>query len=344
MMIFIREGSSAKNLEALSPLVSSTSARRFCLVSDDLAPRDIAKQGHLDFVVKKAIKGGIAPALAIQMCTLNPAEFYRLWDRGAVAPGYRADLIVLRDLERFEVEKVYKDGQLVAEGGECIVPLQEAATFVHNPLNTGPLAAEKFRIPARTGQGRIIQIFPGQILTGVRIEEVKVKGPWVMSDIERDFIKLAVVERHHGTGRIGLGMVNGFGLKRGAMGTSVSHDSHNIIALGENDEDLTLAVQTICDMGGGMAVTKGGKVVAKTPLAVGGLMSTAPMDRLTTELDELYRAAAALPCKLDDPFATLSFLALPVVPELKLTDFGLVDVPRFSVVPFFVEDERATTA
>jgi len=343
MMIFIREGSSAKNLEALTPLVTETNARRFCLVSDDLEPRDIANHGHLDFVIRKAIKGGFAPAMAIQMCTLNPSEFYRLWDRGAVAPGYRADLIVLRNLERFEVEQVYKDGLLVAEGGECIVPIQGVETFPQNPLNTGPLAVEKFRIPAKAGQGRIIQVLPGQILTGTRIEEVKVEGPWVTSDLERDFIKLAVVERHQGSGRIGLGMVNGFGLKRGAMGTSVSHDSHNIIALGENDEDLILAVQTISLMGGGMAVTKGGKVVSKTPLTVGGLMSTATMDRLIAELDELYRAAAALPCKIDDPFATLSFLALPVVPELKLTDFGLVDVPRFSVVPFFVEDETCST-
>ena len=294
-------------------------------------------------VIRKAIKGGIAPPLAVQMCTLNPAEFYRLWDRGALAPGYRADLLLVSDLERFTVEKVYKDGLLVAEGGECTVPSKGAVTIPQSPLNTGPLSAEKFRIPARAGRGRIMQVVPGQILTGSRIEELKVQGPWVTSDLERDFVKLAVVERHHGTGRIGLGMVSGFGLKRGALATSVSHDSHNIIALGENDEDLTLAVQTVCDMGGGMAVTKEGKVAAKTPLAVGGLMSTAPVGRLVAELDELYREAAALPCKIDDPFATLSFLALPVIPELKLTDFGLVDVPDFSVVPFFVDEEESTT-
>jgi adenine deaminase len=339
MMIFIREGSSAKNLEALSPLVKNSSARRFCLVSDDLEPRDIAKHGHLDFVIRKAIEGGIAPPLAVQMCTLNPAEFYRLWDRGALGPGYRADLLLLGDLEHFRVEKVFKDGLLVAEGGECTVPSRTVETIPQSPLNTGPLSVEKFRIPARAGRGRIIQVVPGQILTGSMMEEVKVQGPWVTSDPERDLIKLAVVERHHGTGRVGLGMVSGFGLKRGALATSVSHDSHNIIVLGENDEDLTLAVQTVCDMGGGMAVTKGGKVAAKTPLAVGGLMSTAPVGRLVAELDELYREAAALPCKIDDPFAMLSFLALPVIPELKLTDFGLVDVPRFTIVPFFVEDE-----
>jgi adenine deaminase len=278
------------------------------------------------------------------MCTLNPAEFYQLRGRGAIAPGFQADLLMLRDLEGFDVEKVYKDGHLVAEGGECTVRFQGAASFPQRPLLTGPLSVEKFRMPARARRGRIIQLIPGQILTGSKIEEVKVQGKWVISDPERDLIKLAVVERHLGTGRIGLGMVNGFGLKRGALATSVSHDSHNIIALGENDDDLMCAVQAVGDMGGGMVVTAGGKVVAKTPLTVGGLMSTAPVEQVIVELEELYREAAALPCEIDDPFAMLSFLALPVVPALKLTDFGLVDVSRFTVVPFFVEDKDDVAA
>jgi adenine deaminase len=259
--------------------------------------------------------------------------------RGAVAPGYRADLVVLDELETFRVKQVYKDGRLVVDEGRPVgLSRSKGPTFEDRPLNIPPLDPKRFRIMATGTTARIIRLLPGQILTGVAYRKIQSESGLVKSDPETDILKLAVAERHRGTGRIGLGLVQGFGLKRGAMASSVAHDSHNLISVGVEDRDLCRAVEEVKEMGGGMAVVSDETLLSKVPLPVGGLMSLEPLEGLTEQLEALNRAAASLGCRVPDPFMVLSFLSLPVIPELKLTDLGLVDVNRFSVVPLFVED------
>jgi adenine deaminase len=336
MVIMIREGSTAMNLGAILPLVHSGNSRRFCLVSDDLHPADLARRGHLDYLLKKAVAFGVHAVTAIQMASLNPAEYFRLRDRGAVAPGYRADLVVFDSLDDFTVDKVYKGGRLVVnENGLVGFPPKKARSSYSRPLLVPPLSPDRFRIRKKGQEARVIEVIPGQILTRARREQVTSHGDWVTADPHADVLKIAVVERHKGSGRIGLGLVRGFGLKKGALASSVAHDAHNVIAVGVSDEDLCRAVEEVRDMGGGMVVVAEGRALAKTPLEVGGLMSTGWLDELRGQLKELKAAADSLGCVLGEPFMVLSFLALPVIPELKLTDKGLVDVERFEVVPLF---------
>jgi adenine deaminase len=337
MRIMIREGTSAKNLEALLPLVNRRNSRRCCLVTDDLHPEDLIEKGHLDHVLRKAVRLGLDPPTALQMATLNPAEYFGLGDRGAVAPGYRADLVVMKDLESFSAERVYKDGRLAAFDGK-VVPFPETKPehLPSWPIRMLPLSPESFRIPAQGARARVIGVIPGQIVTRARIEKVRSAEGWVLSDIQRDILKLVVVERHKGTGRIGRSLVQGFELQKGALATSVAHDSHNIIAVGVGDLDLFTAVEEIRRMGGGLVAAEGGRILAETPLEIGGLMSKEPLESLCMQTKTLSLAAKSLGCTLPEPFMALSFLSLPVVPELKLTDRGLVDVRVFAEVPFFV--------
>ena len=338
MMLMIREGSTTKNLEELLPLLTEANSRRFCFVADDLHPLDIRGRGHLDFMLRKAVELGLNPLTAIQLATLNPAEYFGLKDRGVVAPGYRADLVVLRDLEGFKVESVFKNGSpVVKEGALMGISHEERPTVEVRPLNISPMRPENFRIQGEDFKARIIGLIEGQALTDVSYERVKSVDGWVVSDIEADIIKLAVVERHKGTGQIGLGLVKGMGLKAGAIATSVAHDSHNVIVAGVDDLDLYEAVQEVKRMGGGMTVVKGEKVLARAPLELAGLLSLEPLERLIPQLEAVNQAAASLGCALKEPFMQLSFLSLAVIPDLKLTDMGLVDVNRFDLVSLFVD-------
>ena len=336
MMIMIREGSTARNLEALLPLVTPANAGRFCFVSDDLHPEDLRRRGHLDHILRKAVLQGLDPVRAIRMVSLNPAEYFGLRKRGAVAAGYRADLAVFKDLAEFKVDRVYKNGRLVAEGGRLRRSLFQRRTLeLRRPLLIPPLHPDRFRIRRKGEEARVIEVVPGQIVTKVCRERVSSRGGWVVSDPAKDILKLAVVERHRGSGRIGLGLVKGFGLQRGALASSVAHDSHNVIAVGVNDEDLCRAVEAVRDMGGGMAVARAGETLARVPLEVGGLMCHVSLEELSYGIANLSRASATLGCSMEEPFMALSFLALPVIPELKLTDRGLVDVIKFEIVPLF---------
>jgi adenine deaminase len=337
MMVMIRQGSTAKNLEAILPAVTAANANRFCLVSDDLHADDIMEQGHLDAILRSAVNMGLEPLVAVQMVTRHPAQYFGLRDRGAVAPGRRADLVVLDDLESFQIADVYKDGSLMVKDQQLQqLPVTPALIPVcWDRMSMAPVTPRTFRIPHPGGKARIMEIVPGQILTRMCLESVRHSEGYVIPDPDRDISKLFVLDRHEGSGRVGCGLVRGMGLKRGAMASTVAHDSHNVIAVGTSDEDTCRAVEELRAMGGGLIVVDNGRTRAQLPLEVAGLMSTRGLTEVARAVQEIEHAAHALGCRLPAPLMTLSFLALPVIPELKLTDRGLVDVNRFRIVPLF---------
>ena len=336
MYIMLREGSAAKNLLDLLPLVTPKNARQFLFVSDDRHPADILGEGHIDFMVRTAIEQGLDPILALQIASLNAAQYFGFRDLGAIAPGYRADIAVLDELEKPNVIKVIKDGKVVAEDGDLIASLGKPVTARHKPMQIGPIGPRSFEIAAESGLANVIGVVPNQIITKSLQLFPKISRGKVVSDIDRDILKMAVVERHKATGNVGLGLVQGFGLSCGALATSVAHDSHNIAVVGASDEDMLTAVLAVMRMGGGLVAVAGGEVLASLPLPVAGLLSEGYMRDVAEGIAECIDAAHRLGCKLEDPFMTLSFLCLPVIPELKLTDRGLVDVKSFRLVPMFL--------
>jgi adenine deaminase len=335
MYLMIREGTTERNLTELLPVVTPQNARRCLLVSDDRHPDDLMDRGHLDHSIRLAVAQGLNPVTAVQMVTLNAAERFRLWDRGAVAPGYRADLAVLDGLETLNVEEVYSGGRLVARGGQMLpaAPPEAAAAPPSVQVDWESLNLE---IPAQGARARVIGVVPGQIVTQALTLPVKRQNGLAAADPERDLLKMAVIERHAATGNVGLGFVQGMGLKRGALASTVAHDSHNLIVVGTNDADMLAAARAVAEMGGGLAAVAGGNVAAQLPLPVAGLMSKEPLETVRARMEALLAAARDLGSGLPNPFMTLSFLALPVIPALKLTDKGLVDVNRFDFVPLFV--------
>ena len=334
--ILIREGTTARNLTALLPLLSPHSAPFVHFCTDDRHPETLLSEGHMDDVLRKAIAGGVDPVVAIAAATIHAARAFGLRDLGALAPGFRADFLVVPDLEKLEMERVYVDGVLVAERGRCAVDFPRTdAGDVGSTVNVD-LERLSFAIPARPGRARAIGVIPGQVVTEELLVEPEVSSGEVVADVGRDILKLAVVERHRGTGNVGLGLVRGFGLKKGALASTVAHDSHNVVVVGTDDGDMHRAVEALADLGGGQVVVAGGKVLAALPLPIAGLMSDLPLEEVVRRGRELVRAARELGCSLPDPFMSLSFLALPVIPKLKLTDLGLVDVERFQLCPLFV--------
>jgi len=343
MHIMIREGSAAKNLLDLLPLVTPQNARQFLFVSDDRHPADILREGHIDFMIRTAIKHGLDPIQAMQIASLNAAAYFGLKDLGAIAPGYRADIAVLDDLESLNVMKVIKDGKLVAEDGYLTARLESTPAPKDTTMRTGPLDVGSFRIRSERIRSepslvRVIGIIPDQIITKSLAIKPKTSKGLVVRDLDKDVLKMAVVERHMATGNVGLGLVKGFGLQAGAIATSVAHDSHNIVVVGVTDEEMLDAVLRVIEMGGGLAVVKDGRIKASLPLPVAGLLSEMYMHDVAEGIDDCIDAVHDLGCQLKDPFMTLSFLCLPVIPELKLTDKGLVDVAKFQLVPLFMEN------
>ncbi|RLB06545.1 MAG: adenine deaminase [Deltaproteobacteria bacterium] len=339
MYIMIREGSTAKNLQELIPLVTPENARRYMFVSDDRHPLELISEGSVDHCVREAIHWGIDPVIAIQMATVNPAEYLRLPGLGAIAPGYRADLLVIDDLRRIEIYQVFKDGRLVAERGKVIpgVIKGRRISALQDTFHIQGISAKRFQIKAQGSRAKVIELIPHQIVTKRGLHKVKTEGGMAVADPARDILKIAVVERHKGTGNVGLGLVKGFGLWEGAIASSVAHDSHNIVIVGVRDDDMARAVQGIVEMKGGLIATRAGEILASLPLPIGGLMSDLSIEEVRDRLDNLHRRVREMGGKLEDPFMTLSFLALPVIPELKITDKGLVDVTRFEIVPLFGE-------
>ncbi len=339
MYIMIREGSAARNMEALLPLVTPQNARRCMFVTDDIDVADLLDRGHMDYIIRKAVGLGLEPMVAIQMATINTAEYFGLRDLGAIAPGYKADMVIFDDFDTFQVTKVFRGGRLVAENGRML-PMdgEHPGMPPRGTVNVAWIELEDFRIVAKGRRARVIGLTPNQLATKQLVEEVKTIDGLAVADVERDILKLAVIERHLASGNTGLGFVRGFGLKRGALASSVAHDSHNIIVVGANDLDMMTAAVQIVKMQGGLVAAAEGKVLATVPLPIAGLMSDKSAEEVTAEMEGLKRAARDLGCIVPAPFASMSFLALPVIPRLKLTDKGLVDVKKFDFVPLF-EDE-----
>lgn len=339
MWIMIREGTTARNLKDLIPLVTLKNSRRFLWATDDRHPKELLREGHLDSMIRQAIKRGMDPIMAIQMATLNPAEYFRLDDLGAIAPGYQADLITFDHLKRFKIKKVFKEGELVAENGKMVsFPLRKKTFKLKGSFRIKPLPQDALLLRSNQPLAKIIQLIPDQIVTKKMVRKIPLKDGIAHPHIKEDILKIAVVERHKATGNIGIGFVQGFGLKEGAIGSSVAHDSHNLVVVGTNDQDMLKSIEAIQEMEGGLVVVLNGKVLASLPLPIGGLMSEASVSQVNHQLEVLHQATKKLGCRIQDPFMTLSFLSLPVIPELKITDKGLVDVNRFKIVPLFGEN------
>ncbi len=336
MHILIREGTTARDLQALIPLLTPSSAPFVHFCTDDREPETILSEGHMDDVVRKAVELGAPPELVIASATIHAARAYGLSGLGALAPGYHADFLVLSDLSRFKVEEVYVAGKKVAEAGRVLVDLPPSPPPPQKSMRVD-LSRLSFRIPAQKGKARAIGIIPDQVVTEELWIVPKIVDGEVVADPAQDILKIAVVERHRGTGNVGLGLVHGFGLKAGALASTVAHDSHHIVVVGTTDADMMAAVAALADLGGGQVVIKNGKVLAALALPIAGLMSDRSLSEVHEACEELRLAARSLGTKLPDPFMTVSFLALPVIPALKITDLGLVDVRQFKIVPLFCE-------
>lgn len=339
MWIFLREGSTEHNLRELLPLVTPATAPRCCFATDDRHPDELLAEGHLNYTVHLAVQAGLEPVTAIRLATLNPAQYFNLRYRGAIAPGYLADLQVLSGLTGGLLRPlaVYKEGQLVAEDGEMVVDLPEPAVeerFTRTVRLAEPLTPADFAVPARGKPVRVIGVVPGQILTEARTAALSEKSGALLPDLEADVLKLAVVERHTGASGRSVAFVQGFGLKHGAIASSVAHDSHNLIAVGTSDGEMASALNRLAELEGGFVAVKDGAVLAEVALPVAGLMSLGNARELSRALLRLNAAVRdEMGCALESPFMALSFLALPVIPALKLTDRGLVDVGKFDFVP-----------
>ena len=333
MFVMIRQGSSEKNLDALLPLVTDKTYKRCLFVVDDRSCGDLLKEGDIDAVVRKAISRGLDPVRAIQLATINAADYLRLAQLGAIAPGYMANLMVIDDLSSLQIDTVFYRGRLIAEKGKPLFPsYQPNGKGLTSTVNIKPFNIEALKLLAWGETELVIEVVPGQIITRKREEKVKVTDGVIMPDTSRDILKLVVVERHKATGNIGLGLVMGFGLEKGALASSIAHDSHNIVVVGTNDEDIFTAIKEIERLQGGLVVTAQGKVLASLALPLAGLLSDEPLEIVVDKLGKLEQLAGELGTTLPSPFATLSFLALPVIPALRLTDLGLVDVNEFRLV------------
>jgi len=336
MYILVREATNAHNLGTLLPLIQPANARRICFCTDDRHPADLLDKGGVDFLVRSALRSGVDLVTAIRMATLNTAEWFRLYDRGGIRPGNRADLIVFDDPEAFDVRLVLRGGQIVAEDGVMLpFDLPERPSYLRGSMNIN-WHSVNFTIPAEGRRAHVIGVLSDQLLTEDRIREIPVVSGMAAPDIEQDIIKMAVIERHMASGRIGKGFVQGLGLRRGAIASTIAHDHHNLIIAGADNISMTTAAAAVGDMGGGLAVADGIHILAQLPLPIAGLMSNQPIAEVRRTLDEVTSAAQSLGSELDDPFMVLGFLALEVIPHLKLTDQGLVDVDQFKIVPLWV--------
>ncbi|HEY2326549.1 MAG TPA: adenine deaminase [Gaiellaceae bacterium] len=327
MWLLIREATAARNLHALLPVLAEFGPSRIAFCTDDREPEHIADDGHINSMVRDAVAYGISPEDALVCATFNPAQWHGLEQLGAIAPGYRADLLVLPDLDTFVPDVVLKNGAPVEEFPHAVVP-----DWMRHTVRIGAIGPELFRVPWQGGDARVIGVIPGQIVTDSLVATPPLRAGEALADASQDLAKIAVVERHLGTGRMGIGFVRGFGLQRGAIASTVAHDAHNLVVVGMNDASMAAAVRRLANIGGGIVAIDGAEVLAELPLPIAGLLSDEPLEVVVERSRKLVEAARELGCTLDAPFQHLAFLALSVIPSLKITDRGLVDVDRFELV------------
>ncbi len=361
MQVYIREGSAARNLEALLPAVRPETLHRFCFCTDDRHPGDLMHEGHIDHVIRRAIALGMDPIDAIVVATINTATHYNQRDLGAIAPGRLADIVLVEDLHTFQPHTVFFEGRLSARDGAFLPPLPppagegRGAGSVPSPSSTlnpptapkragkvilpDGFSASSLTIPAPPAARRIrvIGMDPHQLITESLELDAKTESGRLVPDPARDIAKLAVIERHGKSGSIGLGFIRGFRLRRGALASTIGHDSHNLAVVGTDDSDMAIAARAVADAGGGQAVAAGGRVLAVLPLPIAGLISPEPVATVVAQQRALLDASHALGCPIDDPFMPLSFMPLVVIPHLKLSDRGLVDVDRFGLVSLVLD-------
>ena len=339
--VMIREGTAAKDLDALIPVLKTSNTRKCIFVTDDRHPADLKE--HINGMVRRVVEAGVDPIKAVQVASLNTAEYFGLKDLGAIAPGYKADLLVLPDLKTFKPDIVLKDGQVVAQDGKLAVEIPENdAIATRNSVNVRWITMDDFKIQTE-GDGvkkvRALEVIPHQLITKSVMSDVKVVDGNAISNVETDTLKICVIERHRATGNIGKGFVKGFNLKCGAIASTVAHDSHNMIVIGTNDFDMYTAAVALIKCQGGKVVVKDGEIISQLPLPIAGLMSDKEFDFVVEKCDELNKAAYSIGCKLEDPFMTMGFLSLPVIPELKITDKGVFDTNKFDFVDIFEEEK-----
>ena len=347
--IMIRQGTAAKNLKGLMGMFEDPYYQRCLLVTDDKHPGDLIRIGHIDAIIREAVSMGADPIRAIRMGTLNAAAYFGLHDMGAVAPGYKADLAVFDDLRTLNVKQVYKGGKLVAEDGKMLHQKEKITDWsdeikerVFHSFHRDPITVEELQLKETTGtHQRVIDMVAHELITRERIEEWKeLPGMAPGVDISRDIVKLAAIERHKNTGHVGLGFLGKYGLKRGAVATSIGHDSHNLVIAGVTDEDMVLAGNRVIENGGGLAIALEGKVLADLPLPIGGLMADEPVEVVDEKLEHMKKISTELGISEDiDAFMTLAFISLPVIPKLRLNTYGIVDVKKHQVVKARFETE-----
>lgn len=340
MYLLIREATNARNLDALLPVITPANARRVCFCTDDRTPVELLERGSVDEMVRRAIAFGIEPVEAIRMATLNPAEWFGLRHAGAIGPGRVADLQVFDDLQKPHARMVFSRGALVARDGQLAGSFEASAASVPEAASLGRCEIDWERIrwdlPARSPRVRVIGSMPDQLVTEGRVQDAKLSMGLAVSDVSRDMLKMMVIERHRRTGNVGTGFIHGFGFRRGAIAGTVAHDHHNLVCIGADDLSMQSAARAAASTGGGLAVAVGERVVARLALPVGGLMSDRPVREVARGYAAVVDAARELGTGYADPFMAMSFMALEVIPSLKLTDQGLVDVEQFKIVDLFV--------
>ena len=339
MYVLIREGTVAKNLKELIKVASIKNSRRLCFCTDDRHIDDLILNGSIDSSIRYAIKAGLNPETAIQMASLNSAECYKLNDLGAIAPGYKADFIILNNLENFQIQSVYKDGQLVVDNGILVennIPTPKIETT--NSLNIKDLSKDKLDITLYNKSIiNVIKVIPNKLETIHLREPISSPSNKFITDIEKDLLKVAVIERHKGTGNVGVGIINGMELKSGAIATTIAHDSHNLIVVGTNDSDMLFATEKLKEIGGGIIVVEDGKVLSSIKLEIGGLITDRPINSIMNDLEELHNSIKKVAPTINfNPFLTLSFLSLPVIPDIKITDKGIFDVKKFDFIDIII--------
>lgn len=335
MYIMVREGSAAKDLDALIPLLKDYPSRKCIFVTDDRYPS--ALKEHINIMVRRAVEKGVAPVKAIQMASINTAEYFGLNNLGAIAPGYKADMLILDNLYDFKPLIVIKNGNIAAQDGKMTIEAEKKnLSSLRGTVNIRWLDKEDLRIKAKSNKVKTIEVTDGQLVTKCIEADINVIDGYAVSNIDDDVLKILVIERHKASGNIGKGFVKGFGLKSGAIASTVAHDSHNMIVIGTNDDDMFQAIKELVKSQGGKVIVKDGEVIAKLELPIAGLMSDESASEVIKKCDELKKGEKTIGCTLSEPFMTMAFLSLSVIPELKLTDKGLMDVMNNKYIDLFI--------